>query len=755
MNTATLSDNEIVELAGNVSTLFHQSERFCAGRLTVKGREHKFSIRGYVKAGEPVTLKGKWVTHSKFGRQFEASEIVYTLPVNVDGLAAWLKWYGQFIGSVKAQKLVDEFGMDFGRILTEDPQQIAITAAIPIESVNMLAEKWQRHTGMVAAASQFAAWGLTQFETESILARFGGGAVSMIADDPYMLLGRVDGFGWAKVDALAAKVGVKGDDPRRLRGAVQSVVSERHGEGHTATPTSIAADIAADKLGGNHELAVKIMTTIDEGVEAGRFRRAVDEATGAAWLATGWGWLCEVGIWKALATSRELNPHSRNEMIEEDGAIPKLFIDYYREVNEKITLDDGQLMAVAKAASYRLSVITGGAGAGKTLVARQIVKFFLDGDVRVMLCAPTGKAGRRLTEVIGQPATTIHRLLAYDPRHGGFIFNEKNPLPDGVVICDEASMIESAIGYALLSACGPNTAVVLIGDPNQLPPVGAGAMLRDILAHDLAPITKLEQCHRQAGTLKQNCNSILCGVVEPHASDEDPSPWVVSKGCRDAEGLRAVVEKLYSKYLPSWGLDPILDVQFMTAKHDGKFGTKAMNLMLQKLHQAKLGNRLPDVTDAEASLIDDSEEKESAKKGKRPTLYVGDKVIHTKNDYELEVMNGTVGVVMMTRPLLWVKYDDRDVNYPKEKEGMVSLAYCLTPHKCQGSEYRCAVVVVPKAHSFMQHRNWFYTAVTRAQKTAVIVGCEDGIRRAAERVENDKRQTLLEVWAEYEGARPT
>lgn len=743
----------VEEITGNISTLYCQRDTFSAGKITVRGREVKFSIRGHVRAGEPYTLRGSFITDPKWGREFKATGIVYTLPVNVEGLSAWLKWYGVGIGPVKARKLVDEFGLDLGRILTEDPAQIAIAAGIELRDVEALAVKWSDYANHVAAASQFAAWGLTQHETESILTRYQGGAVATVAHDPYTLLGRIDGFGWAKVDGLAAKIGVVGDDPRRLRGAVQSVVSERYGEGSTATPVSVACDLAADKLGGNFELAEKVAATVDEAVEAGRLMRGV-AATGEAWLATRAAWDHEAVLWRAMATSRNMNPCVAAGAIDEEDT-PEFAIEfcrkYYGRVSEGVTLDDGQLTAVVRAVRYRISVITGGAGAGKTLVARQITKFFTDGDVHVTLCAPTGKAARRLTEVIGRPASTIHRLLGWAPHLGRFMYDAVSPLPAGVVIVDEASMIDSALGASLLAACGPKTAVVLIGDPNQLPPVGAGAMLRDVLAHDLAPVTRLEHCHRQAGTLKQNCNAILTGVVEPHASDEEPSPWVVSRKVNDAEMLANVVKALYAKHLPEWGFDPVTDAQFMTAKHAGRYGTIAVNLMLQRLHQATLGNVLPEPP----AVTDESEER--AEKKTRPVLYVGDKVIQTKNDYTLGIagiMNGTIGIVTITDPLLSVRYDDEDVNYTKDQAGQVSLAYCLSVHKMQGSEVPCAIVIVPKAHAFMQHRHWLYTAVTRAKKVAVIIGDDDGIRRAAEKVENDKRVTLLDVWARHEEARP-
>lgn len=222
--------------------------------------------------------------------------------------------------------------------------------------------------------------------------------------------------------------------------------------------------------------------------------------------------------------------------------------------------------------------------------------------------------------------------------------------------------------------------------------------------------------------------------------EPDPCPWVVTQQCDTAEKVVNLVRDLYAKWLPKWGFDPLADVQIMTAKHDGAYGTKRLNLMLQRLHQKTLGNELPEVGEDDHQM--------------KAVLHVGDKVIQTKNNYELLVSNGMIGTVESTSPGLMVRFEDKLVGYQKGKEHEVQLAYVLTPHKCQGSEFPCAVLIVPKAHSFMMHRNWFYTGVTRAKTTTVIVGDPDGIRRAVERVENDKRQTLLQVWARDEGARP-
>lgn len=725
-----------VEISGKVHTLFKQSPSWCAGRLWVKHSLVNFKVTGYVRSGEPVTLKGKWTNHPKYGKQFDATEVVYTMPVDPAGVKNWLEWYVPDVGPVKAQKLVDEFGVQLLELASQDPQQVAIFAGIPIESVERIAREWGEFASRVSALADLSRFGLTQHQAELIYGRFKGSAVTILREDPYLLLREVHGMGWKTVDELARKLGFPADHPGRKRAAIITAVANSYDEGSTVIEQEAAIGKACE------------LTELPEGEYFGSFEMQAADAEEKTLIrrmvgAKKWhvalppAYRHEVHLWQQLEQSRAVNPHVKGE----DADLLELASSYAKfstRRGETYELDEDQIQAIYTAARYRFSFITGGAGAGKTLVARAIHKLFRDGNKEVYLCAPTGKAARRLTEVIGHEATTIHRLLAYRP-DGGFQYHARNQLPSGVVIVDESSLIDSELWYHLLSACGHNTAIVAIGDPNQLPPVGAGSMLRDVINHDLAPVARLGHCHRQAGALKANCNAILQGDVEPSV-DGDPSPWMVHRNLTDAGHISKAVAKLFEVYLPQWGYDPVGDTQFLTAMHKGQLGTTYLNRVCQRMRQKQLGNDLPAPEPG-----DDT----------RAELHPGDKVMHTRNNYQLEVMNGTQGVVLVAnKHSLIVDYDGKEVSYPSEFRSEVSLAYVITPHKAQGSEWLCAVVICPKQHSFMQTRSWLYTACTRAKRTCVVIGDEDGVRRAAERVEVDRRQTCLSVFARYPEARP-
>lgn len=829
------------ELTGVVERLTCQKPTFCAGYITAGGRSVSFNVRGYCNPGDTVIVYGEFILHERWGKQFKGKSLTLSLPLDAAGLKKWLSWNAPQIGPVTAARLVDEFGTGLLDQCGTDPEAVAIAGKLRGETVAWLAEKWQKEKAKIGAVSWLIGHGLTQKQADAVYARYGGGSISLVQDDPFELLGTVDGFGWVHTDALAAAVGITGEDPRRMRGAVIASVREKYDQGSTCANVRTVCNVASDKLGVVSPEPFRVH--VDEAVEKGKLKRFGDGTDETDWLSTPAAYQHEEFVWHALRRGCEPNPFTTND--------PDSVAEQYRNM-PGITLDDTQVQAVANALRYRLSVITGGAGSGKTSVSKTIVKAFEDADVRVLLAAPTGKAARRMVEVVGHSASTIHRLLEYNGGTRQFTYNAAFPLDGYVVLIDEASMVDAALAYALLSALGPNTAVVLVGDPNQLPPVGPGSLLRDVIAHDLAPVTQLLTCHRQAGLLKVNSAAIMEGKVAPSVAPEEGqgaagSPWMVHPNVTTPDALDKVIASIYTKYLAEWGFtDPINHAQFMTAKHDGMFGTKRINLVLQHLHQTRIGNAIPfpEPTAHEEPL----------------RILVNDKVIQTRNNYNVSVMNGETGVVMgrdLTRPKLlellglnrpaeadasallapiltgeekrtticpvcvapadlpsigaggWcplrcsacgtdyvatdgtappavkpttllgdfddagtaagtrkrisetqpvcdfvIEFPDRVVVYPVGQGGDLQLAYCLSVHKMQGSQVRCAITVVCKSNRFPQNRSWLYTGVTRATKTSVILGDRQSIDAAAEKVVVDDRETILRVFATSEQARP-
>ena len=380
----------------------------------------------------------------------------------------------------------------------------------------------------------------------------------------------------------------------------------------------------------------------------------------------------------------------------------------------------------------RMHLISGPAGTGKTTVLNDLLRYFSSRQMRVVMAAPTGKAAKRLEQVTGRRAQTIHRLLGYN----GEVWqhNSENPVDADVVMVDEISMCDVALAYRLLSAIDfRETRLILAGDHNQLPPVGPGNVLRDILALDLIPHTVLDEVVRQAGPLRHNSLEVLKGrAVGLRKSDPVTPDWIVVPRFEDAEDALNYLLRLYQEvFAERLGYDILRDVQVLAPQRKGAVGVENLNLALQAVLQKKLfGRHIPPV-----------------KPNRRPPFYPGDKVMQIKNDYGIDVMNGHIGYVVEAEPRQkrWVvDFEDRgEVELDDKKIGNVVLAYACTIHKFQGSEIPCAVCILHSSHSFMLHRNLAYTAVTRARDRAVIIGDVKGIQRAVRIQRVDDRRTIL------------
>lgn len=776
---------ETRDIRGTVIRLFTQNPTFCAGKLlpvredVTRGGEISFAGNCYVREGEAVTLRGQWTDHERFGRQFKVESRVHTEGIDAKGLAAWLAVHlaADGIGPVKAEKIAKEFGENFGGVLADNPEQIAIFAGVPLDNVRRLRDAWSAHEEENALGTKLAAYGLTAAQIHTLYAKFQGSITALLAENPYLLIGEIPGLGFGRVDDIAAKLGTPPSHPGRLQAALLYALGEFRDKGSTCAERQELLDTAAEALHATDDAMLHAVADALDGMEAdGKRLKAVEVGEGGAKLyALPWPWKHETVVAAFLRAADRSNPHAarlcgpRREEEDPFGDLPEVSLSYPWDeeedgpadddghldssddggeeaataydfdldtaavecvADECPELDESQRRAVVFAVKHRACLISGGAGSGKTTTVKAITRLYARAGLRIALCAPTGKAARRLEEVTGRQASTIHRLLEYMPRMGGFQRNAENPIDADVVIVDESSMVDVELGHYLFNAVGPYTAVVLVGDHHQLPPVGAGALLRDCIDREMLPLALLNVCHRQAGPLKQNCAAVLRGEIAPTVESPPgwPGPWYVQRRIESPDDVLACIEKLFTKIIPSWEYDPVVDVQFLTPIHAGPIGTQAVNALLQRLHQWTLGVKV-----------------EELPPGHRPKLHVRDKVIQTRNNYSLNVMNGHQGVVMNVNPLV-VDFGERTVGVPNDCKGDIELAYCLTPHKVQGSEFPCVVAIYHKSHSFMTHRNHLYTAVTRAKQTCVLIGDEQGLRRAAGTVVANRRRTLLPVF---------
>jgi exodeoxyribonuclease V alpha subunit len=717
--------NGSATLRGRVEAIFYSSPQFSAGRLrTAEGETASFAGALMVREHDAVVLHGAWERHPKFGRQFKVARFEFDQRMGPEGLAHYLAHHPEIkgIGPVKARRIVEAFGDDFDRAIDEEPERIAAVAKVPLDVVQTLRTEWLRRRTLNASLTWLASFELTHHQMTALIEKFGNAVVTVLKTDPYLLVREVPGFGFKRVDLVARKMGTPKEHPSRVHAGVVHCVAERLDQGDCWVDYEDLVELA------NALLAMDVPDSRE------RIEQALDALIAEGALA------CPSIGGRFLVAQPQIHQMERD--------LADVFTGRRRpnrcfagESDETLTapfpeLNAPQRRALLAAARHNLVLVSGGAGSGKTFTVATIARLYEDRGLQVVLAAPTGKAAKRIEQVVGREAFTIHRLLGFNGK--AFQRGADDPIPADVVIVDEVSMVDVPLAWHLFRAIDwERTAVVLVGDHNQLPPVGPGNLLRDLIERRPIPTVVLDQVVRQAGVLKENCIAVLGGEVRrtaPEGSDGRP-PWIVVNRLTDVlDAQRYVLELFESVLAERLRFDPLTDVQLLTPTRKGPLGVDALNVELQRLMQKRLWG-----VDAPPP-----------RPGRRPEFLAHDRVIQTRNNYDLGVMNGAIGTVTSVGPRrgeLRVRFDDQEIAYsPDSKDAQdLSLAYALTIHKAQGSEFPCAVLVVHKAHSFMHHRNLFYTGVTRARQVAIVVGDAWGMRNCAEKEEVERRKTFLSV----------
>jgi exodeoxyribonuclease V alpha subunit len=725
---------DLTTLRGRVASVFFSSPAFSAGRIeTAPGELHPFAGKLYVRAGEAVVLHGRWDTHPKYGRQFQAESLEYDTRPTVEGLAQYLANHPGMkgVGPARAGRIARKFGEGFEAALRERPGDVARAARVPVEVIENLRDEWERNALVNATFTRLSAFGLTHHQVATLVGKFGNSVAGLLEENPFLLAREIAGFGFKRVDEIARKIGTDKEHPERLRSGLLHCVHERldagdcwieHGDLVEQANTLLILDTMDSRR--------RIEEALDELVAGGALASA--SFSGRFLVALPDILKKETEIGAILKKAAGNNPHFGAE--DDPGALAFAAAP---------GLNERQHEAVVAALASAVSLIAGGAGSGKTYSVSAITKIYRDAGRSVVLAAPTGKAAKRMEQVVGIPAQTLHRLLGYNGR--AFQRGADQPVEADLLVVDEAGMIDVVLAWHLLQAVDfRRTAVVLVGDHNQLPPVGPGNILRDLIATRIVPTVVLDQIVRQAGALKENCIAVLRGEVRPTASATtgQPRPWYLCNTFTEAEQVRAFLLDLYANHLRErLGFDLLADVQLLTPTHKGPLGTRDLNVALQRLIQKKLFG--VDV--------------DPVPEGRRAKLLPRDKVIQTRNNYELGVMNGAIGSVMSVGPKAGeytLLFDDKlvEIEPGSGAANDLQLAYALSIHKSQGSEFPCVVAVCHKSHSFMHHRNLLYTAVTRAQRTAILVGDAWGVRNCAQKQEVALRRTFLSILADLEPA---
>ncbi len=739
------------EYRGEVFRLFYSSESFSAGVLMLDdGEEIKFAGKVFAKVGDRVDIRGEW-EDSKFGRQVKVESFSFDMDLDEGGLVDFLAKSASFrgVGKARAQAIAAATRGRFEEAI-QDPAVLARIANIPIEVAENLATEWNARAGTNRVMAGLAAYGVTPARAAKLYRAYGDGILTTVRENPYYLIGRVTGFGFKIVDQIALKTGIPRDKPERIRAGVEHVVREAHQDGHTWVEVNDLYHAAGDLLQFDdlEERQEKVPSEMSAMIREGGLVKAKVDGACAIFLPRMYEAECYV-------SARLLEMGS-----SPDSNFPDLVRESARAFEPMLT--DEQADAVVNALSWRASVMSGKAGTGKTFTVCTIREVLVGRGLDVELCAPTGKAAKRLEQSTGCEARTIHRLLGAEmvsdqkgSKRFRFKRDEDDPLLCDAVIVDEVSMVDVELMQALLRAIRPGTSLILVGDHNQLPSVGPGSILRDLFNAEvtkegtrIVPACVLSHVHRNAGELRENIAAVLDGKLvvgdKPRPDETLLRPWFTIRGLEDPHRLASAVEGMIEHRLPAMEIevpeaettrpiDPWTDVQILTPMHKGPIGTIELNKRIQALRQRELGRDVPPLRTSTS----------------RARPLIDDRVIQTRNDYELDVMNGTHGIVQekLTEGAYLIQFEGKGepVEVPGSKMSNVELAYALTVHKVQGSEFPVVVLVAHKAHSIMHHRGLFYTGVSRARKSCIIVGEPFGMRNCVQTVRVNARRTLFSL----------
>ena len=708
-----------ITLTGEVERITYESDATGFRVLKVGSLEGPAGKRGSVTvvgmlppvgSGARVRVTGDFRQDPKHGEQFRADTLVTLAPETLVGLERYLgSGLIPGIGPAFAKRIVSAFGMDSLSMLDHEPDRLKLIPGMGRRRIDEVKKAWASQRAISNVMMLLQTHGASPALAARIYKHYGDSAARVVQESPYRLAMEVRGIGFKTADRIAKSLGIAGDHPERVQAGVLHELNGLADQGHVLFDRDALSDRAAamlevdvghvgpalDKLWASGLVVIE-----DKGVYLTRLHRA------------------ETALVEGL--SRLLSRPGR-VLSGIESTIERF------EQQAKVTLAPAQRAAVKGAAEHKLIVVTGGPGVGKTTIVRAIVDVMKRAHLNLRLAAPTGRAAKRLFEATGHEATTLHRLLEFDPRQGGFQLDEQTPIEADVVIVDEASMIDVPLGAALLSALPDAARLVIVGDADQLPSVGPGAMLRDIIDSGVVTVVRLNEIFRQAGESRivQNAHRILHGEMPESADPESPRAdfFVVSR--REAEEAAETIRELVTVRIPRrFGLDPLRDIQVLTPMHRGPAGTTALNQLLQ----AALNPVGPSI------------------EHKAQIFRAGDKVLQLKNDYEREVYNGDLGLiarVSLEERRLTVRFDGRDVDYQDADLDMLTLAYATSIHKSQGSEYPAVVIPLLTAHFVMLSRNLVYTAVTRGKKLCVLVADPRALKLALGEVRREVRVTRL------------
>lgn len=674
---------------------------------------------GQLQPGEFLELTGEWKNHPKFGRQLEVTSFKQTYPATEHGVVRFLKSSLKGVGEKTAKELVARFGVAVLDILDSEPDRLRVVKGISKKKLDGMLESWRTQREVKSLIVFLHSHEVPPTYASRIFKLFGAESETRLRENPYELAYLIRGIGFRTADAMALKLGFAFDAPQRIEAAIGYVlISQGERGGHMFCPKEqLLAE--AGKLTG-----VDDPERLEEGLDALSAKKRVhiedlpeQNVLQAVFLMSSYRAEREIGQ-RLFGLVSHPSPVSRAKVKE---ALPKI------EGDLGFTLSKEQRHAVLEACVNKVFIVTGGPGTGKTTITRAIVAALTRVGLKVKLAAPTGRAAKRLSEATGEPAQTLHRLLMYSPEHG-FYHCEDQKLQAEVLLVDEVSMLDAQLFLAVLRALPVTCRLVLVGDVNQLPSVGPGNVLGDLLGSRNVPSAVLTHIFRQAqeSSIVVNAHRINAGQMPEDSPKQPPEAdffWVPQEDPARVQQL--IVEMVCQRIPERYGLDPRRDIQVLTPMHKGEVGTSALNQLLQERLNPSRGVEL--------------------KRG-YATFRPGDRVLQLRNNYDKDIFNGDLGWVQEVDPeagALSVDFEGNLVAFDSTELEDLTLAYAVSVHKSQGSEYPAIVVPVVTQHYLLLMRNLLYTALTRARRLAVFIGSEKAFRLGLANVTSGRRNTHL------------
>ena len=710
------------KICGTVDTIIFASQdnRFTVLKLSPEKLSTQITVtlNGIAPLiGQLLEIEGEWVKHPKFGQQFKATTYKTVAPTEISGIEKFLASGAiNGIGPAMAKKIVAEFGEKTLEIIAKSPNELLKVPGIGKKTAEKISTSYLEQSELTEIMVWLENHGISNTYAGKIFAKYGSFAIDIMEKDIYRLFQDIEGIGFLTADKLAFNLGIQREDKRRIISGIDYALMQLCNNGHCCIPEMALVDKTAKILQVNNQI---IFTIFKERIDNGSLNTEV--VGGETLIYPPYLYYAEKKV-----AMRLLQLQQATEPLSEDNL--SLFIKVWEKDNQ-IQLAQKQKEAIKACLHHGVLVLTGGPGTGKTTVIKGILSILKAQGLKIRLAAPTGRAAKRLSETTGQKALTIHRLLEAnnlaqdDNLQLGFSKDIDDQLDADVIILDEVSMVDIVLMHHFLNAVPDGCRIILVGDTDQLPAVGPGSVLKDIIRSQKIPAIRLDEIFRQAQTsmIIQNAHIINAGRLPDLRKQY--SDFVFYE-LNDDTSITQKILDLCTKDLPHEGFDVLKDVQVLSPMHRFLCGVENLNLMLQeRLNPKKNQDEL---------------------KYSSQTFRVGDKVMHIRNNYQKNVFNGDIGFIQdVNNEKLTVDYFDHIVTYEKNELNELTLAYASSVHKSQGSEYKVVIIPLSTSHYIMLQRNLLYTAITRAKQKVIIIGSKKALMTAIQSNRTQKRYTLL------------